>query len=66
MTVKTYKGWEIHKQTVGSCGWNVRGPADSAHPNGFLRTGFRSLAAAREFITDQVDMAETIRAAGEA
>ena len=55
MTVRTYKGWEIHKQTVGPCGWNVRGPADSAHPNGRIKTGFKSLAEAREYISYQVE-----------
>jgi len=60
MTIKrTYKGWEIHKQHVGNCGWNVVNPQGRC-----VTTGRATLAAAREFIDFQieaVDLAEMFR-----
>ena len=53
--VRTYKGWEIHKQTVGPMGWNVRGPEVPQFANRHVKTGFKTLAAAREYINFQIE-----------
>lgn len=43
---RTYKGFKIVKQHVGPCGWNIVN-ADGR----CIKTGCKSLADAREYIT---------------
>lgn len=54
--VRTYKGYEIHKQHVGPCGWNVA--IDGKTYSGM--TGFRTLEEAKEWVNDEIDRAETM------
>lgn len=52
-TPRTYKGYQIVKQYVGPCGWNVVNPEGRC-----VKTGFSSIAAAKEFISYEVEVAQ--------
>ena len=54
---RKYKNYTITKQVVGPRGWNVSTP-DGSCTRGM--TGFRSIAAAKEFINNEIDMAEVL------
>ena len=53
MTNRTYKGYEIHKQTVGACGWNVS--LDGKTFRGM--TGFATIRDAKDWIDLQIEYA---------
>lgn len=52
---RTYKGFEIVKQYVGPCGWNI------VRNGRCVKTGCRSLTAAREWINFQIDSEEAAK-----
>jgi hypothetical protein len=51
-----YKGYEIHKQHVGNCGWNVA--IDGKTAQGM--TGFSTLAEAKQWINDEIESEEML------
>lgn len=49
---RKYKGYVIVKQYVGPCGWNI------VRDGVCVKTGCRTIAEAKEWITWQVDFAD--------
>jgi hypothetical protein len=49
---RAYKGWSIHKQHIGPCGWNIVNPEGRC-----IKTGLATLVAARQFINWQIEAA---------
>jgi hypothetical protein len=49
---RTYKGFEIVKQYVGPCGWNI------VRDGRCIKTGVSTIAAAREWINYTLDCEE--------
>lgn len=47
---KTYKGFEIHKQTVGNMGWNI------TRDGNVVKVGAPTLADAKEFINMRLEV----------
>lgn len=50
---RSYKGYQIVKQFVGECGWNVVNPEGRC-----IHTGFSSLSAAKEYINYKIEIAD--------
>lgn len=54
---RTYKGYQIHKQRVGPCGWNVADKEGNVYRG---MTGFATLADAKEWINDEIERQEIL------